>query len=163
MKTLLIFRHAKTQPDAPNGDHARQLTKRGLQDAAAMAAYVRSRVGTPNAIITSDARRALQTAQIVADGVVFTASPTIEPRIYGAGLETLIEVIRDLPAESDCVVLVGHNPGLEVLAAALTGQPELVRLPTSAVAHVQFETPNWTAITPGSGQLKEVATRHTIA
>ena len=40
MKTLLILRHAKTQSYASNGDHARQLTERGHQDAAKMAAFI---------------------------------------------------------------------------------------------------------------------------
>ncbi len=161
MKTLLILRHAKTQQDAPAGDHARQLTERGLRDAAAMAPYIRTLVGIPDAIVTSDARRAQQTAEIVADGVGFSEPLTIAPRIYGADPDTLFDVVRALPDDADRVVLVGHNPGLEALAAALAGS-DAIRLPTSALAHLEFDVPGWDEVRPGAGRLREVATRHTI-
>ena len=162
MKTLLILRHAKTQPDAPTGDHARQLTERGHQDAASMATYIENQFGTPDAIVTSDARRAMQTAEIVSNGVGFAAPLTLEPRIYAAGLETLLDVVRGLPDSASRVVLVGHNPGFEELAAALSSDDAAVRLPTSALAHLEFAVPRWHAVQPGSGRLREVATRHTI-
>src|SRR5215218_11506464 len=99
MKTLLILRHAKTQPDAPEGDHARELTERGHRNAAAMGAYIHNLTGAPDAIITSDATRARQTAEIVATAVAFTAPLTVEPRIYGAELDTLLSVVRRIPDE----------------------------------------------------------------
>lgn len=162
MKTLLILRHAKTQPDAPNGDHARQLTGRGLHDAARMAAYIKASIGAPDAIVTSDARRAMQTAEIVADGTGFTRSLTVEPRMYAAGSATLLDVVRALPDDADRVILVGHNPGFEELAAALSSDDAEVRLPTSAFAHLEFDAASWSEAQPGSGELREVATRHTI-
>ena len=163
MKTLLILRHAKTQPDAPNGDHARQLTERGHQDAAKMASYIQRQIGTPDAIATSDARRAVQTAEIVADGVGFSTPLTVEPRIYAAAPDTLLDVVRALPGDADRVILVGHNPGFEELAEALSSDNEAVRLPTSAFARLEFDVSQWSALQPGSGQLREVATRHTIS
>src|SRR5215216_5072419 len=89
MKTLLILRHAKTQSDAPAGDHARELTERGHRNAAAMGAYIQNLIGTPDVIITSDATRARRTAEIVAPAVAFAAPFTVEPRIYAADLATL--------------------------------------------------------------------------
>src|SRR5215216_6936657 len=93
MKSLLVLRHAKTQPDAPAGDHARELTERGHRNAEAMGAYIKSLTGTPDAIITSDATRALQTAEIVARAVDFTDPLTVEPRIYAADPNTLLAVV----------------------------------------------------------------------
>ena len=69
MKTLLVLRHAKTQSDAPAGDHARELTERGHRNAAAMGVYIHNLTRPPDAIITSDATRALQTAEVVAAAV----------------------------------------------------------------------------------------------
>ena len=163
MKTLLVLRHAKTQPDAPNGDHARKLTERGHEDAATMAAYIYQQIGPPDAIIASDARRAVQTAEIVADGVGFATAFTVEPRIYAAGLSTLLGVVRGLPDDADRVILIGHNPGFEELASALATGDEDVRLPTSAFAHLEFDASRWADVQPGSGRLREVPTRHTVA
>lgn len=163
MKTLLVLRHAKTQPNAPHGDHARQLTERGHRDAQRMATAIKTTLGTPDAIVTSDARRAMQTAEIVANGVGFATALTVEPRIYAAGLDTLLDVVRELPDDADRVFLIGHNPGFEELAEALSSDDAEVRLPTSAFAHLEFDVPSWAAVQPGSGQLREVATRHTIS
>ena len=162
MKTLLILRHAKTQPDAPKGDHGRQLTDRGHADARKMATYIKQALGIPDAIVTSDARRAMQTAEIVADGVGFAKPLTVAPRIYAAGLDTLLDVVRELPEDAGRVVLIGHNPGFAELAAALSASDADVRLPTSAFAHLEFDVPGWAAIQPGLGRLREIATRHTI-
>lgn len=164
MKTLLILRHAKTQPDAPAGDHARELTERGLRNAAAMGAYIHILTGAPDAIITSDATRALQTAEIVAPAVGFTGSTTVEPRIYGADVETLLALVRSILDEVNCAMIVGHNPGFEDLAEALAGNHDGgVRLPTSGLAVLEFDADRWDAVRRGTGRLREVATPRTIA
>ena len=164
MKTLLILRHAKTQPDAPAGDHARELTERGHRNAAAMGAYVKNLAGTPDAIITSDATRALQTAEIVAEAVGFANPLTVEPRIYAADVDTLLALVRSILDEVDTAIIIGHNPGFEELAEALAGNHDQgVRLPTAALALVELDVERWDAVRAGSGRLREVATPRTIA
>jgi phosphohistidine phosphatase len=164
MKTLLILRHAKTQSDAPAGDHARELTERGHRNAAAMGAYIHNLTGTPDAIISSDATRARQTAEIVAAAVAFTETLRVEPRIYAANLSTLLAVVRRIPDDVGSALLVGHNPGFEELAEALAGeQVEEIRLPTSGLALLQFDVERWDAVHGGAGRLREVATPRTIA
>jgi len=164
MKTLLILRHAKTQPDAPEGDHARELTERGHRNAAAMGAYIHNLTGAPDAIITSDATRARQTAEIVATAVDFTGSLMVEPRIYAAGLATLLAVVRGIPDEVRSAMIVGHNPGFEELAEALAGNHDQeIRLPTAGLALLEFDVERWDSVREGTGRLREVATPKTIA
>jgi phosphohistidine phosphatase len=164
MKTLLILRHAKTQSDAPAGDHARELTERGHRNAAAMGTYIHDLTGTPDAIITSDATRARQTAKIVATAVDFTEPLRVEPRIYAADLDTLLAVVRRIPDEVGSAMLVGHNPGFEELAQALAGNhDEEIRLPTSGLALLEFDVERWDEVRQGAGRLREVATPRTIA
>ncbi len=164
MKTLLILRHGKTQSDAPAGDHARELTERGHRNAAAMGAYIHNLVGTPDAIITSDATRALQTAEIVAEAVGFQTPLTVVPRIYAAELNTLLALVRSILDEVDTAIIVGHNPGFEELAEALAGNhDEGVRLPTAGLALLEFDIERWDAARKGTGRLREVATPRTIA
>src|SRR5215218_6683895 len=163
MKSLLILRHAKTQSDAPAGDQARELTERGHRNAETMGAYINNLTGTPDLIITSDATRARQTAEIVASAVDFAAPLTVEPQIYAADLDTLLDVVRRIPDEVQTAIIVGHNPGFEELAAALAGKTdEGVRLPTSGLALLEFDTQRWFAVRPGAGRLREVATPRTI-
>jgi phosphohistidine phosphatase len=164
MKILLILRHAKTQSDAPAGDHARELTERGHRNAAAMGSYIHNLIATPDAIITSDATRARQTAEIVAPAVDFAAPLTVEPRIYAADLETLLSVVRRIPDEVQTAIIVGHNPGFEELAAALASKPDQgVRLPTAGLALLELDVERWDSVRAGTGRLREVATPRTIA
>lgn len=164
MKTLLVLRHAKTQSDAPAGDHARELTERGQRNAADMGAYIRNLIGTPDAMITSDATRARNTAEIVAMSVDFAAPLTVEPRIYAAGLDTLLAVVRRIPDEVRSAIIVGHNPGFEELAEALARNHDSgIRLPTSGLAILEFDVERWDAVRAGTGRLREVATPRTIA
>src|SRR5689334_25187603 len=111
MKTMLILRHAKAEQNATRGDRARTLTKRGRRAAAAMGAHVADTLGRPDAIVSSDAARARETADAVAAAVGFGDAITIQPRIYDADVATLVAVVRALPDAADAVVLVGHNPG----------------------------------------------------
>jgi phosphohistidine phosphatase len=158
MKTLLILRHAKAQPDAPHGDWARELKRRGRRDAVTIGARLRSEIGTPDAVVTSDAARARQTAELVATELSFDRPLTLEPRIYAADFDTLLGLVRAFPDEADSVVLVGHNPGFEELAAALAAKDlDDVRLPTAAVARVDFDVPRWSDVGPGSAVWRGVS------
>jgi phosphohistidine phosphatase len=164
MKKLLILRHAKTQPDAPAGDHARELTERGHRNAAAMGDYIKTLAGTPDAIITSDATRARQTAEIVATAVGFADPLTVVPRMYDADVETLLALVRSILDEVDTAIIIGHNPGFEELAEALAGNHDQgVRLPTSGLALLEFDVERWDAARAGTGRLREVTTPRTIA
>jgi len=163
MKTLLILRHAKTQSDAPVGDHSRELTERGHRNAAAMAAYINNLTGAPDAIITSDATRARQTAEIVATAVDFTGPLIVEPRVYNADLNILLALVRSILDEVDTALIVGHNPGFEQLAEALAGNhDDGIRLPTSGLALLEFDVERWDAAREATGRLREVATPRSI-
>ena len=155
MKTLLIFRHGKTEKDAPHGDRERALTTRGERDTQAMAHYLLAQAGPPDAILASDAKRAQQTAKILAKAIDFAGKIESEPDIYGASLDTLLRVVRRLPDRAQRVVLVGHNPGFEELAAALGGEAvEGGHLPTAGVAHLEFDVDRWKDVRPGTGRLR---------
>src|SRR5215217_6165663 len=137
MKTLLIFRHGKTEKEARHGDRERALTGRGERDTEAMANHLLRQAGDPDAIIASDAKRAQQTAKILAKTLGFKGKVETEPDIYAADLDTLLKVVRRLPDRDNCVVLVGHNPGFEELSAALAEENiEGRHLPTAGVAHL---------------------------
>lgn len=164
MKTLLIMRHGKAQPDAPNGDHARDLVDRGRRNAETMGAHIATEIGKPDAILTSDAQRARQTAEIVATAVGFSEPLTIVPRIYDADLRTLLALVRSILDEVDIAILVGHNPGFEALAATLAGVDEDdVRLPTAALAHLEFDVEQWDDARQGTGRWRGIVTPKALA
>ncbi|MGH2532393.1 MAG: SixA phosphatase family protein [Thermomicrobiales bacterium] len=159
MKTLLILRHAKTQPDAPRGDWERQLTERGERDAATMGHLIASLPDLPDAVVTSDAVRARQTAEIVVEAAGLFAPVTLEPRIYAAEWRSLLDVVRGLPDEAACALIIGHNPGFEELAAALAeGNAVVDHLPTAGLVYLDLDAATWRDVRPGGGTLRAVHT-----
>jgi phosphohistidine phosphatase len=154
MKTLLVLRHGKAQPDAPRGDWSRDLTERGRRAAKTMGELIQERIGRPDAIVSSDAHRAKQTAEIAAEAIGFDGQVVLEHAIYEAWLPDLIDVVRSLPEGAGTVVIVGHNPGFEALVVALAGlDPTAVRLPTAGLAHLELDVARWAEVGPNSGRL----------
>ncbi|CAN5670856.1 histidine phosphatase family protein [soil metagenome] len=144
MKQLIILRHAKAERLHPDGDRARRLTERGERDSALAGQTVLEAAGMPDAIVSSDAIRAMQTADIVANTIAFPAEIVEEPAIYGANVDELMLVVRALPGDASTIVLVGHNPGfLELINwfAGEDGQRE--HLPTAAFAIVSGAVQEW--------------------
>jgi len=158
MKTLLIMRHGKAQEDAPKGDKARVLVERGEREAALMGRVIKKLGLKPDAVVSSDAARAKGTAEIAAEALGFDGKIKLEPEIYAAGLDDLLEVVSKLSDDWDCVLLVGHNPGFEDLSAALAEEgTEMPELPTAAVARLAFaKAKKWKDVKEGSGKLVEV-------
>jgi phosphohistidine phosphatase len=159
MKTLLVLRHGKAERDHVDGDHARELTERGKNDSATMGAYIAEHAGVPDAILTSDAARALQTAEIVAANSEYSGELTVVPQIYDASLTTLLALARSILDEIDLAVVVGHNPGFEEMAAALAGIDEDdVLLPTAGMALLEFDIQTWDHARKGVGRWMGIIT-----
>ena len=159
MKTLVLMRHGKAQADSPEGDHARELNKRGRRQAAAMGSYIGREIGIPDAIITSDASRAEMTAELAAEAMGYVGDLTLVPQIYEADVNTLLAVVRSILDDVNTALVVGHNPGFEEVAAALAGIDEDdVLLPTAAYAHLTFDTDSWDSARRGTGRWEGIMT-----
>jgi phosphohistidine phosphatase len=158
VKTLLILRHGKAQEDAPQGDKARKLVERGENDSALMGKLIKKMDLKVDGIVSSDAARAKQTAEIAAEAAHFDGKIQLDPDIYYSGLDTLLKVVRGLPDKWDSVLLVGHNPGFEELAAALAeAGAEPPSLSTAGLAWLVFEdAKKWKDVKEGSGKLRGV-------
>ena len=161
MKTLLILRHGKAEnrgKETEATDHPRVLTERGRMEAEAQGRAVARRGGAPDLIVSSDARRAYQTATLAATELAPPVPILLDPAIYHANgyLDGLLEVVRRLPDTAGCAMIVGHNPGFEDLTAALTGQA--VALPTGGLACVTLPVDGWRQVREGGGTLAWVET-----
>jgi phosphohistidine phosphatase len=141
MKTLLILRHAKSSRKKPVADHDRPLNKRGKSDAPRMGRVLRDAGLQPDLIISSTAKRAKRTADKVAQHSGYAGVIELSRDLYLAGPEGYRRALRGLSDAYESVLVVGHNPGLEILFEALTGQDEM--LPTAALAHVRIEIERW--------------------
>lgn len=142
MKTLLILRHAKSSwKDADLPDHDRPLKPRGQRAATQMGQLVAEKHLTPQRILSSTALRARETAELVAAACDFGDTIVLTSDFYAAAPPAYLNVLRHLDDAYQCVMVVGHNPGLENLVTVLTGQME--PLPTAALARVELPIETW--------------------
>jgi phosphohistidine phosphatase len=145
MLTLLVLRHAKSSwGDPALPDHDRPLNARGEKDAPRMAHLVCEQGLAPALILSSTAARALATAQ----AVQAAAGPGCELRpldgLYAAGPQAYVEALARLGEFPQRVMVVGHNPDLEELVEALTG--EAAEMPTAALAQIELPLARWSEL-----------------
>ena len=142
MKTLLVLRHAKSSWKQPElSDHDRPLNKRGQRDAPRVGQFLQSNRLVPDLILSSTAVRARSTADEVADGCGEAPSVTLEPRLYLADPDAIIDVVQSHGGDAQRVLVVAHNPGCAELVMKLTGRSE--EFPTAALAHIDLPIAAW--------------------
>lgn len=151
MKTLLVMRHAKSSwSDGSLSDFERPLNERGLRDAPRMGQLLVEEGLHVDAIVSSSAVRARTTAELISGE--FPDVPAIVPHehLYHAPATTWETEIRRLPDDADCVLIIGHNPGLQMLVAVLSGEHH--SLPTATIACFRFPIDRWSDATPGRAE-----------
>ncbi len=159
MKTLALIRHGKSSWDDPERkDIDRPLNPRGRRNAPEMGERLAGRGQTPDLLLSSPARRARDTAGIIARAINYPESDLkLEHSLYLADSTTLLKLVHRLPAELDEVWIVGHNPDLTEFANSL-GDFETDNMPTCAICRFSFEVSHWYEVKPGSGTLREYDT-----
>lgn len=155
MKTLYLLRHAKSSWDNSNlDDFDRPLNDRGLKTAPLMGKTMREKGLLPELIVSSPAKRARQTAELIKDSAQIEGKIEFDERIYAASTSELLLVASELNDENKSAILVGHNPGFENLVRVLTGEFET--MPTAALAVLELKIEKWNEIAPGCCNLAEV-------
>ena len=145
MKTLLIMRHAKSSwSDASLSDHERPLNKRGKRDAPRIGALLVGEELTPDLIITSSARRALETAESVATACDYDAQIVVTRDLYHADTEAYLSAARKHGVDHDKLMVIGHNPGIEDLVDQMAGG--WYRMPTAALAEIRLDVDDWAEV-----------------
>jgi phosphohistidine phosphatase len=131
-RTLVLLRHSKSDWSGDQDDRHRPLAVRGRRQAPEAGRWLAAHLDRLDLAVVSPALRARSTWELASAELVVPPPIRYDERVYGASGRELLAVVRELADAQRCVVLVGHNPGLEDLASTLTGGP--VRMPTSALA-----------------------------
>ncbi len=162
MKTLYILRHAKAERHSDSGkDFDRPLAKRGWRDAEAVGREMRSRGLEPDAVVSSPARRAAETVEALARGYG-ELQPVFDPAIYDAPTSRLLETVQAVDDTTERLLLVGHNPGFEDLAAQLDdGEGDYSDrmadgLPTSGLVVLELDVERWNEVAERAGRITAV-------
>jgi phosphohistidine phosphatase len=123
---LIVWRHAEAEDGID--DLERALTRKGRQQAQAMAGWLLPRLPAETRIISSAAVRAQQTAEAL--GLPFEVEPRINPEADFAELLA----VANWPYHPTPVVLVGHQPTLgRCLGWLLAGPDQALSVKKGAI------------------------------
>jgi phosphohistidine phosphatase len=163
-----VLRHAKAASQGPD-DHSRPLTGRGMRQATDVGAYLAgdpvAAAPVPALVLSSSARRAVQTAELVVAALDPGVELVVERALYGADADDVVEIIRGLGGDAPSVMVVGHNPTVHELAVLLlddgdrTGRARVEEgFPTAALAVTAVPADSWPTLSLGTGTLLELRT-----
>ena len=141
-KRLLLFRHGKSDWDAPvGGDHERPLNKRGVRAAKTMGRVLADTERVPHHAITSSAVRARTTLELAHDAGSWPTTIEVEPALYHSSPSAVLEVVARTSPDVDSLMLVGHEPTWSTLASLLTG--EEIPVKTATVVGIDLDVDRW--------------------
>ncbi len=161
-RTLVVMRHAKAEQAAPS-DFERPLAERGHRDAYATGAWLLGQGFVPDQALVSAALRTRETWQHVSRGA---GSPwdaveaTYDRGLYAAGVDTTIDLLREVDDAHEQVVVIGHNPTMAYLAQLLddgdgddaAAADLALGYPTSAATVFSYAGA-WSDLAPGTARL----------
>lgn len=144
---LTLVRHAKSSwKEQGQADFDRPLNDRGRRDGPVMARRLATRQCVPDLMLISTARRARETADFLLDS--FKLAPDqfrLMDELYLAEPGKLLEVISNTPEQTQHLMIVAHNPGLEALSEWLANR-SLPPMPTLGIRH--FQCPSFSQFKP---------------
>lgn len=138
---VLFVRHAEAvdRDEFRGSDMLRPLTGQGLRDAKKAYARLTRLYPRPDAIFSSEAVRAKETADVVAASfrrIKVKTTPLLNP---GSDIREFRQLIKTLPTGLEFIVLVGHEPDISRTIAQITSGGDLdLRVKKGACAEVRL-------------------------
>ena len=146
MKSLTLFRHAKTERESESGsDFDRRLNKRGRDDAPRIGLEIRDQGLEYDLVMSSPAARAAETAELAG------LTPRYDQRIYDASAGDLLAMVQEAGDDVARLMLIGHNPAFERMASMLLGNS--IEMPTGSLVEIELPSDRWSEAGPGGGRL----------
>jgi phosphohistidine phosphatase len=159
-KRLFVLRHAKSSWDNPGlDDHERPLAARGRRAVELLGRHLRESGIRPALVLCSSSRRTRETL----DGVSPGGETLIEPGLYGASAQDVLDRLRRVPEDVESVMVIGHNPALQTVVLRLVVNGASVpagsdleaiqqKFPTAALATLTFDCAS-SELAPGCAEL----------
>ncbi len=162
MKTLFLLRHAKSSWKDPTlTDFDRPLSGRGRKAGKRMRKHLRSNGIRPALILCSGAERTRETLKYVKPAFDRVTEIVIEDDLYLAGADRILQRIHKVADAVPSLMVIGHNPDMEILALSLCGRgnEELLhrmeaKYPTGALAVLGAGIDAWRDLSPGTATLE---------
>lgn len=144
MKKLLIIRHAKSSwANSNETDFERPLNDRGRMNAPEMAVRLVKRNVLPDAIISSAAKRTVETSLLMMKQLGLQQQQLVKKQeLYLATPETILETILLLDDAWQTAAIIAHNPGVTDFVNSIC-EVKVDDMPTCAVYAVDIKTDSW--------------------
>lgn len=120
--SIYIMRHAKSDWSTMSSDFDRPINKRGENNAVRIGRWMHEQGILPEMVICSSANRAKQTWQLVNQelGGIYTENLVLTRDLYLADAEFLLDKIKLYQHGVNSLLLIAHNPGLDILVNHLS-------------------------------------------
>lgn len=147
MKKLYLIRHAKSSWKQEGiSDFDRPLKGRGIRDAHSTAQWLLKQEEHPQLLISSPATRAMHTALIFAQELIYPFQDIrIEDSLYHGGMDDFQKVLSTVNDRLNSVYLFGHNPGLTNFVNHCIDHI-IDNVPTTGVACLKFNAQKWSEL-----------------
>jgi phosphohistidine phosphatase len=162
MKRLWLLRHLKSSWDEPGlADHDRPLAPRGRKAGKLVRQWATENDVRPDLVLCSTAARTRATLDLVSPAL---GAPVIEfeSALYHAWEKDLLERLRRVTADTESVLMIGHNPGFHELTALLA-PPGPDAFPTGALAELRIDADGWSNLQPGDAELVQLVVPRELA
>jgi phosphohistidine phosphatase len=143
-KTLFVIRHAKSrEADAGQKDIDRILASDGLQQATRLGAYIYNNYAEISRILSSNATRAIQTAEQIADQLNYDIDKIVSDEdLYEASVRIISNKIIEFSNDWNEVIIIGHNPVLSYFVEHITGH-YFDGMAEGGMVKISFDVDEW--------------------
>ncbi len=150
MKQLMLMRHGKSDWNYGLDDFDRPLANRGRADAPKVAQEIIPILPSPIVIQSSTARRAADTALLVAAHIQYPIDAIIwRDELYTFDEIRLESIVRSLDDDHENVILFGHNEAITNFVNKF-GSIYIDNVPTCGFVSLVFEISGWSQLKKGS-------------
>ena len=153
MKSIILFRHAKSDWDATySSDHQRPINQRGIKASKLMGSYLAKINEIPDLIISSSALRALQTMENAISAGKWESKITVKKEVYHASVSTLIDLIKRTKNIYSNICIIGHEPTFSYFLESITDE-SVFKFPTATMAKIILKVESWNNLDDKSSKL----------
>ena len=151
MKYLVLVRHGKPAPPVED-DFGRELIGQGIAQSQSIRDSLISWLAHNGfsrescSIIWSPAVRAVQTAEIIAEGLGLTLEKTDD--LYQASAPDILDIASAAADTAEVLIIVGHNPTMEKTASYLIRH--MIGMGTGDTVVISLDINGWDGLSSAS-------------
>lgn len=163
---LYLLRHAEAESWNPLGnDFSRSLSTAGRRHAEMVSKRAFETLAPPDTILCSPAKRTRETlAPLLSLWPRLLATTDYVDSMYGASLDMLLTLADDAFSYSECLLMVGHNPGIGHMLANLARPMKAagtMKMGSGTLAIIEF--PDGFKLKPQAADLLQLIEKNTFS